>query len=48
MIIVLGLMIGAGVGAVAFLSGALNLPLSIAVCFLVASTINVLSMGRSR
>lgn len=42
-ILVGGLAVGASVGAVAYLTG-LNLPLSIACCFITASAINILSV----
>lgn len=42
----INLAIGASVGAIAFSAGALNLPLSLAACFVTASVMNVLMLGR--
>lgn len=48
MVLATNLGIGASVGMIAFMSGALNLPLSIAACFVTASIMNVVATGRFR
>lgn len=47
MVILINLAIGAGFGAIAFLAGALNVPLSIAVAFGVAAALNMAGLRRT-
>lgn len=47
MIFLINLAIGAGFGAIAFLSGALNVPLSIATAFGIAAALNLAGLSRT-
>jgi len=47
LILLINLAIGAGFGGIAFLSGGLNLPLSIAAAFAVAAALNMAGLRRT-